>query len=159
MSNDNVELVRRLYEVINAMGRTGDEFVDPEEFAPDLWARLAPDFELHERSDLPDAQVHRGRDESKAFWTQIQELFAEVRWNPLEYTELEHAVVVETRISGVGRGTAPFEASETHVFDFHDDGKLARLRGFPTTAEAMEAARAPAPPTSPPDAPGSTSTP
>jgi hypothetical protein len=31
MSEDTVALVRRNYEVINAIGRTGDEFVDPEE--------------------------------------------------------------------------------------------------------------------------------
>ena len=40
MPPDNVELVRRCYEVINAIGRTTGDFVDPEEIAPDLWARL-----------------------------------------------------------------------------------------------------------------------
>jgi len=68
MSQENVELVRRNYEVINAIDRTGPGFVDPEEVAPDLWARLAPDVEFHERSELPDAKVYRGPQEAKEFW-------------------------------------------------------------------------------------------
>jgi hypothetical protein len=64
MSQESVELVRRTYEVINAIGRTDSQFVDPEELAPDLWARLDPDFELHDRTDIPDARVYRGREEA-----------------------------------------------------------------------------------------------
>jgi hypothetical protein len=64
ISLDNVAFVRRAYEVINAIGRT-EEFVDPEELAPDFWSRLAPDFELHDRPDLPDARVYRGPEGSK----------------------------------------------------------------------------------------------
>jgi hypothetical protein len=60
MSQENVEVVRRNYEVLNSIGGTGPGFVDPEEVAPDLWARLAPAFELHERSELPDAKVYWG---------------------------------------------------------------------------------------------------
>ena len=30
MSKESVEIVRRNYEVINSIGRTGREFVDPE---------------------------------------------------------------------------------------------------------------------------------
>jgi hypothetical protein len=41
MSQENVELVRRTYEVINAIGRTDSQFVDPEELAPDLWAAMS----------------------------------------------------------------------------------------------------------------------
>jgi ketosteroid isomerase-like protein len=140
MSKENVELVRRNYEVVNSIGRTDAEFVDPEEFAPDLWARLAPDFELHERPDLPDRKVYRGPDEAKEFWRKTQELFSELRWEPLEITDLGHAVVVETRIAVVGRGSdVLIEADETDVFWFRD-GAIVRLQGFPTRAEAFEAA-------------------
>ena len=99
MSRENVELVRRNYEVVNAIGRTGAKFVDPEEFAPDLWSRLAADFELRERPDLPDAKTYRGPDEAKDFWRKTQDLFSELRWEPLEIIDLGHAVVVETRLT------------------------------------------------------------
>jgi ketosteroid isomerase-like protein len=140
MSQENVELVRRTYEVINAIGRTDSEFVDPEELAPDLWARLDPDFELHDRPDIPDARVYRGREASKEFWQKIQQLFSELRWEPREFIDLDHAVVVETRVMVVGRGSdVRIDADETDVFWFRD-GLIVRLQGFPTRDEALEAA-------------------
>jgi ketosteroid isomerase-like protein len=140
VSEEYVALVRQNYEVINALGRT-DGFVDPEEVAPEVWKRVAPDIELHERSDLPDAKVYRGRDETKEFWRKTQELFAEFRWEPLEFVDLGDVIVVETRLVGVGRGSdVPIEAEETDVFWFRD-GMLIRLAGFPTRDEALDAAR------------------
>ena len=105
MSQENVEVVRRSYESYNAIGRSGDRFVDPEEVAPDLCARLARDVELHERSELPDAEVYRGREQAKEFWRKTQQLFAEIRWEPRDFTDLGHAVVVDTRVMAVGRGS------------------------------------------------------
>ena len=141
MSEENVELVRRTYEVINAVGRTADTFVDPETLDPELWARLDPDFELHERPDLPDRKVYRGRDESKAFWRKTQELFSEIRWEPKEFLDLGHAVVVNARIVAIGRGSdVAIEGDETDVFWFRD-GRITRLQGFPTNDEGMIAAK------------------
>jgi ketosteroid isomerase-like protein len=140
MSRENVEIVRRSYEAYNAMGRTGSEFVDPEHIAPDLWARTAPDFELHERRELPDARVYRGPEEAKQFWRKTQQLFAEIKWEPREFIDLGHAVVVVTRITALGRGSdVPVEMDETDVFWFRE-GKLVRLQGFAAKAEALEAA-------------------
>lgn len=136
MSEGNLEFVRRNYELINAIGRT-EEFVDPEEIAPDLWARLAPDFELHERPDLPDAKVYRGAEESKGFWRKTQELFAQISWEPVEFVDLGETVVVEARVVGIGRGSdVRIEADETDVFSFRD-GLLVRLEAFPTKEEAL----------------------
>jgi ketosteroid isomerase-like protein len=140
MSQENVEIVRRAYEVNNSLGRTGAEFVDPEEIAPDFWARLAPDVELLERLELPDAKTYRGRDEVKAFWRKTQEVFAELRWEPQEFIDLGHAVVVVTNVSATGRGSdVSVEMDETDVFWFRD-GMIVRLQGFPTRDEALEAA-------------------
>jgi ketosteroid isomerase-like protein len=140
MSDEYVALVRQNYEFINVLGRT-DAIVDPETAAPELWERVAPDVELHERPDLPDAKVYRGRDETKQFWRKTQELFAEVHWEPLEFIDLGDVIVVPTRLIGVGRGSdVPIEAQETDVFWFRD-GALVRLAGFPTRDEGLEAAR------------------
>lgn len=145
MSDDRIDLIRRNAEVINSLAQAGPAFVDPEEYAPDLWARLAPDFELHERSDLPDAKVYRGRDATKEFWRKTQEVFAEVRWDLVEFVDLGHAVVVEARVTAVGRGSdVRIEAEETDVFWFRD-GAIVRLAAFATKAEGLAAARARAP--------------
>jgi ketosteroid isomerase-like protein len=151
VSDANVALVRRNYEVINAIGRTGEQFVDPEEVAPDLWARLAFDFELHGRPDIPDQRIYRGRDEAKEFFRMLQEVWAELRWEPLEFTDLGDVVVVETKIVAVGRGSdLRLEADETDVFWFRGE-EIVRLQGFPTKREALEAARKPADASGPPD--------
>jgi hypothetical protein len=42
MSRENVEIVRKNYEVLNSIGRTGPEFVGPEEVAHDGKAAVAP---------------------------------------------------------------------------------------------------------------------
>jgi ketosteroid isomerase-like protein len=139
MSEDNVELVRRSYEVANSIGRT-EGFVDPEEVAPDFWARLDARVELHERAELPDAKVYRGRDQAKEFWRKTQQVFAEIRWQPLAFTDLGHAVVVDARVVAVGRGSDVETAmDETDVFWFRD-GMIVRLQGFGSRAEALEAA-------------------
>ncbi len=91
----------------------------------------------------PTRRVYRGPEESKEFWRKIQELFAEARWEPVEITDLEHAVVVEVKIRLLGRGSeVPLEADETDVFWFRDD-KLVRLQGFATKEEALAAAAEP----------------
>ncbi len=141
MSKQSVELARRSFEAINLIGRTGEEFVDPEVVAPEAWAALAPDFELHERPDLPDGKVYVGPNEAKGFWRKTQEVFAEIHWEALEFTDLGHAVVVQTRVRATGRGSdVPAEFDETDVFWFRD-GRIVRLQGFATTEEAMQAAR------------------
>ena len=139
MSPENVELVRRGYELNNALARTGDAFVDPEEVAPEFWSRLAADFELHDRPELPDARVYRGPEEAKEFWRKTQQVFAEARWEPQELIDLGHAVVVVTTVFAMGRGSEVWtEMPETHVYWFRD-GMIVRLQGFATKHEALEA--------------------
>jgi ketosteroid isomerase-like protein len=141
VSRDNVELVLRAYGLINSLGRT-EGFVDPEDIAPDVWAGMDPELELHERPDLPDRKVYRGREATKEFWRKMQELFAEIRWEPLDIVDLGDAVVAETRIVVVGRGSdVRIEADETDVWWFRD-GRIVRLAGFPTRAEGLAAAEA-----------------
>jgi hypothetical protein len=141
MSEDNVAIVRRSYEIVASVGAT-EAILDPEAIDPDWWSRFAPDFELHERPDLPDAQVYRGREESKAFWRKLQELFATFEWRVLDVTEVAGAVVVDTRIVGTGRSSAaPIEAGETDVFWFRD-GLLVRLCAFASREEALAAIEA-----------------
>jgi ketosteroid isomerase-like protein len=140
MSAENVAFIREAYDLFNAVGRTGEDFVDPESVAPELWARLAPDFELHGRPDVPDSEVYRGREEAKGFFRMLQEVWAEVRWEPLAVTDLGDKVVVETRLVAQGRGSDVWlEAEEAQVFWFRD-GLLTRLQGFPSKEQALAAA-------------------
>jgi ketosteroid isomerase-like protein len=97
---------------------------------------------MHSRPDVPDAVVYRGREASKDFWRTLHEVWAELRWEPHEFIDLGHAVVVETRITAVGRGSdLRLEDDETHVFWFRD-GQIVRIQGFPTKDDGLAAARA-----------------
>jgi ketosteroid isomerase-like protein len=92
------------------------------------------------RPELPDAKTYRGREEVKAFWRKTQEVFAEVRWEPQEFIDLGHAVVVVTNVFATGRGSdVSVEMDETDAFWFHE-GLIVRLQGFATKDEALEAA-------------------
>src|SRR5262245_40342718 len=114
MSEENVALVRRIYAMINSV----DAGADPEEADPELWARFSPDFEFHGRVDVPDATV-RDREATKEFWRDLGEVFSEMRWEPGEFIDLGHAVVVETRLAARGRGSeVRVEENETDVFWF-----------------------------------------
>jgi hypothetical protein len=122
----------------------GDEFLDPDELAPELWARLAPDFELHGRPDVPDAEVYRGR-EARLLFRTLQGVRAEPRSEPREFIDLGHAAVVETRIVTIGRGRdVPIEADETDVFWFRD-GENREAPEVPQRRKALAAAGAPSP--------------
>src|SRR5215208_2108573 len=140
MSQENVEIVQAKLRGHQLDRQDQQWFVDPEKLAPDLWSRLAPDVEFHERSELPDAKVYRGPQEAKEFWRKTQEVFAERRWEPLEFIDLGHAVVVVTRVAATGRGSeVSTEMDETDVFWFRD-GLTTRLQGFATKEQALDAA-------------------
>ena len=60
-----------------------------------------------------------------------QEIFTELRWEPIELTDLGDVVVAETRLVARGRGSdLPVESDETDVFWFRD-GQIERVQGFP----------------------------
>jgi ketosteroid isomerase-like protein len=140
MSEENVELLRRAYERFNTIGRVDPEEVDLQQVVPDLWARLAPDLELHERPETPDRRVYRGREESKAFWRKTWEIFAEVRWEPRELIDTGDVVIVVTRVVGIGRSSnVPVEMDESDLWWFRD-GQIVRIEAFGTKKEALAAA-------------------
>src|SRR4051794_14453273 len=97
---------------------------------------------MHGRPDIPDAKVFRGPEATKEFWRQLRDVFSELHWEPREFTEIGDVLVVETRITAVGRGSdVRIEDDETDVFWFRD-GQLVRLQGFPTKEQALQAASA-----------------
>ncbi len=140
MSEENVELLRRAYERINTVGRVDPDEVDMEKLAPEVWDRLAPEIELHERPELVDRKVYRGLEESKQFWRKTWEVFAELRWEPQEFIDAGDAVIVVARVVGVGRGSdIPVEMDESDLWWFRD-GQIVRIEGFGTKQKALAAA-------------------
>jgi hypothetical protein len=142
MNEENVALVRRAYESISAVGRTERGELDPEVIVPDVWERVDPAFELHERADLPDAKVYRGREEAKEFWRKTADVFVEIRWDVDELIEVGDTIVARSRIVATGRGSdVPVEMDEVDVFWFRH-GLLVRLQAFGTIDDAMASVEA-----------------
>jgi ketosteroid isomerase-like protein len=140
----NVELMRRWYERLNALGRIEPDEIDPAQILPELWARIDAAAEFFDRPEVPDARVYRGPEQAKQFFRKTWEIFAEIRWEPLEFIDKGHAVVVVTRVVGVGRGSeVPVEMDETDVVWFEGDA-IVRVEGFPTREAGLEASASPA---------------
>lgn len=145
MGDERVELIRAAYESVSATGPTDRGGFDPEEIAPEVWARIDSEFELHERPDLPDAKAYRGPEESKAFFRKTADVFSEMRWEMGEAQDLGGAIVASVRIFATGRGSeAPVEFDEYNVWWFRND-RIIGLQAFGSEEEAIAAAKRPAP--------------
>ena len=114
MSQENVEFVRRGYELINR----GDLAAGLE--------RLAPDFELDLSSLYPDAPVLRGTDELVR-WVNSGPWGASVRMEPERFFDVdEERVLVFVRVTATGEGSGvPVELRDAHEFTVRE-GLLVR---------------------------------
>ncbi len=140
VSEENVEFVRQAFERFNELADQGVEEFDPERDAPRLWERIAPDFELHERPDLPDAKVYHGREEAKEFWRKTWEIFSTIHWQTSEIVDGGEVVVAVNKVVGIGRGSeVEVEMDESDVFWFRGR-QLVRLQGFASREQALSAA-------------------
>jgi ketosteroid isomerase-like protein len=128
MSQENLEIARRLNEAVNR----GD--------LPAVLELLDPAFEWWDRADDPGATVHRGHAGYSKF---IAELDANVVEMQVELKELvdvgDGYVIADVRVHGRGRASnAPFDENEVHVLRLRD-GKATELREYRNRAEALEA--------------------
>ena len=116
MSQENVEIVRRLHETGN------------RDDLPAILELLDPGFEWWDRKDDPGATVHRGHD---GFTKHMAELEADVEMQ-VEVNELSTPGTTLSRPSActvaAGPG-APSEEHEVHVFRLRD-GKIIELREY-----------------------------
>jgi ketosteroid isomerase-like protein len=127
MSQENVELVRRSYELFNS----GDF---------ETWlATLSPDIELDERYLAPDAAVYRGH-EGVRHWAQVSsDAIGSPRFEVLRWFDGGDAVVTEVavHVRGVGSGVET-TARLAHAIRMHDQ-KAVYIASFPTVEKALEA--------------------
>ncbi|MEA2403285.1 MAG: uncharacterized protein QOK00_3688 [Thermoleophilaceae bacterium] len=125
MSQENVELVGRLYEAF----RRGDQAV--------VVAHLHPEIEWRAIEDTETYHGHRGVATSVAGWLETWE---EHELKPEEYLDAGDQVVVTTRLRGRGRRSgADVETSYFAVWRLRD-GRAVAYHEYPSKPEALEAA-------------------
>ena len=126
MSEDSVGLVRRAYEVWNEQGPGA------------ITSMLAPDVELHDAPQLPDAQVWRGRHLAVDRLQKVADSVGGGHVKFLGFTEQGDAVLVDMCWE---LGDEAEHAQLGRVFHLVDTagGSITRIRVFLTEAEAVAA--------------------
>jgi ketosteroid isomerase-like protein len=128
MSQENVEIVRRLYHAFNE-GTTD----------LDLWhadAELRPAFI---GGGLVEGTVYRGHQGVSEFLAMQAETWASVIAEPVEIRDLGAYILVETRLQAAGRASG-IELTEVtwNVIEVRN-GKVANLRAYTDQEDAFEA--------------------
>jgi ketosteroid isomerase-like protein len=130
MSQENVELIRRVWGIVVSRGV---EAVLVEYFTEDC---VVEDF-----PELPDHAVYVCREGVREIDRHFREMWGEFVQEPVEFIdEGDDLVVAVVAMRGRGKGSgAPLDAQAVWVHELRD-GKLARMRAFTTKAQALEAA-------------------
>jgi ketosteroid isomerase-like protein len=126
-SEQNVEIVRRLAERINAGDIDG------------MLRLISPEIEYRTRENEPDAGVFRGQEEFAKFADSWLGAFDEYQVEIYEYIDAGEYVVVPGRARGRGRTSGiAVDAEETWVWRIRD-GKAVECCEYANKAEALEA--------------------
>ena len=133
MSQENVEIVRRGYELLNS-GQLEEAF-----------ALYHPEIEVHLAKD-PDGVVgldfretYRGVEGILQFLSQISEAWEDPSWVPEDYRDAGDQILVYIRFTGRGKSSGiEIERPMAHVNTVRD-GKVVRHETFWDRAEALEA--------------------
>jgi ketosteroid isomerase-like protein len=127
MSQENVEIVRRLYEAINDR-----DYVRAAELAH-------PEVEW-----VPDSRVGegpiRGLENVRGFFSDRADAFGELRMETERFWEKDDHVLAFIRVAGKGRTSeAEFEIRIAHLWTLRD-GVVVRGEGYGDRGQALAAA-------------------
>jgi ketosteroid isomerase-like protein len=128
VSQENVEVVRRIYEEYAAGDIDG------------LLSRVDPEIEFDLSDRLPDEGLHRGREAYRQFLNRTFELWADFRVEVEYLVDAGDAVVAIIHTTVTGRGSG-IEVDERigHVFWLRDQVPY-RFKVFSDRSEALAAA-------------------
>jgi ketosteroid isomerase-like protein len=143
MSEENVEIVRRIYDSFaRSVELVQDERFEEWDAMPE-WELYDPDVVLEELAEIPDADKYHGIDGIKRWFRAGAETFGEVKWEPTALTGQGPHVLVDAhgRFRGAGSGVET-EMDVVHLFTLRD-GRIVRIRGFLDRQEALDAAGRP----------------
>ena len=99
------------------------------------------DVEFLDLAETPDTGVFRGHAGARAWLAKLQEAWGEgFQFEPMNVTEGDEVVVVDTRARGTGTGSGvPIEMTVYTVMRYRDQ-KVVWTRAFIDRADALEAA-------------------
>jgi ketosteroid isomerase-like protein len=130
MSQENVEIVRRVFDAFNEQDA---------EAVVTFWATAAEWRPAFIGGGLMEGAVYRGHAGVREFIAMQNETWETVVADPVTIRDLGEQALVEVHLSAVGRTSGiPVDRVTWNVFAIRD-GKIAAGRVFTTKAEALEA--------------------
>jgi ketosteroid isomerase-like protein len=127
MSQENVEIVRRVYE-----GWARGDFSEGDFFDPQV------EFEM---VDWPEGSSSRGRNAMWRSWRAALSAWEDFRAEPIEFIDAgQDTVVVLNRIEGRGKGSGAEVHADTAVVLNLDAGKVVKLALYWDAAVALKVA-------------------
>jgi ketosteroid isomerase-like protein len=128
MSLDDVEVLRQLFDAFNS-----EDIERIVAFAhPELLIEIPPEI-----SAEPD--VYRGQDGMRRYFESFQDAMEEIRFHAERFWDAGQSVVVALRVEAKGRMTAiPVQQRSASVWTVRD-GKVIRIRAYPSPTDALEA--------------------
>ena len=138
MSQENVEMVRRLWESFKGVDCT--TIVWDGEAIREMTERFwSPDVELRWSRGNPEARAYRGRAGVLQAFREWVEPFSEYYVEPLDFIEVGDRVVVPQRQWGVGKTSGiPVEVEVTYLYEIRDN-QMTRVDEYDALDEALEA--------------------
>ena len=127
MSEENVEVVRHIYE---AMARDD---------VPAVLDVLDPDIEIQDH-DLPDATEYQGLEGVLAWQADWDSSWENWRWEAEEFIDLGDRVIAVLRTHAKGRGSGVELERLDGAICSVSRGKVSRIDYYGSKAEALEAA-------------------
>jgi len=127
MSQENVEIVKRVFDAYNRRDLAG------------LEALNHPDVELDWSASRGFvAGVYRGFDEFQRFWKSYFDAFEEITAEPVRFIDAGESVVVPNMVHIRGRDGIEVSARSAIVFTFRSH-RITRMCLYQETGEALEA--------------------
>ena len=128
MSQENVEIVQRAFELFNA----GD--------LPAFFELFDPELTYRNREDEPDVRLYQGLEDYKGYVASFLEVFDDLRFETHDFIDLGDEVIAGTDLVGRGRSTGA-EVRGSYVFLLRlRDGVIVQGREYAAREEALEAA-------------------
>jgi ketosteroid isomerase-like protein len=124
----NLEVVRELFE------RFGNDDVEA------VLELVAEDFEVEVPASMSaEPDVYRGHDGVRRYLHGFDGMMEDVRFEPLEFLEEGGFVIVVMRLVGRGVSSGIEAAQDAVVVHEIEDGKVRRMRPFPSLDAARDA--------------------
>lgn len=128
MSQENVDIVRRIFEAFNS------------EDIELILSLTHADFELEVPPALSaEPDIYHGHEGMRRYWESFKDAMDEIRIRPEDLRDAGEDVVAAIHLSAKGRRTAiAVEQRSVGVWTI-SDGKVIRIRSYASRAEALEA--------------------